>query len=162
MTKRAEKHLRELIEDYDTAMLVTTERDNRMHGRPMAVADVDDKGAVYFATSNKSAKVKEVKKDATAYVIFQGDSKYVTLRGESEIIEDRALIDELWKEDWKIWFPKGKDDPNLCIMKVNPVEAEYWDNSGAEGLSYAFKAATAYLTGTTPSESHDEHGKLKL
>jgi general stress protein 26 len=40
-------------------------------------------------------------------------------------------------------FPEGKDDPSLVIIKIELQDAEYWDNSGGEGVSYAMTALKA-------------------
>ena len=72
------------------------------------------------------------------------------------------MIDRIWSEAWKVWFPKGKTDPSLRIIKVLAEEAEYWDSTGAQGISYAFEAAKAYIKGETPDVSEKQHGKISL
>ena len=37
------------------------------------------------------------------------------------------MIDELWTPVLKAWFPKGKDDPDVALLKVDVTKAEYWD-----------------------------------
>ena len=53
----------------------------------------------------------------------------------------------MWKEAWKIWFPIGKSDPNIALLKFTAHEGEYWDNAGMQGLKYVYDAAKAYVTG---------------
>jgi hypothetical protein len=53
-------------------------------------------------------------------------------------------------------------DPQLCIVEVQPKEAEFGDNSGARGLRYPFEATKAYLTGTTPESDHDENAEVRM
>jgi hypothetical protein len=42
-------------------------------------------------------------------------------------VQDRAKIDELWKPFLKAWFPEGKDDPQIALIRVDVDHAEYWD-----------------------------------
>jgi general stress protein 26 len=82
------------------------------------------------------------------------------LTGKANVTSDPKMIDEVWNEAMRVWFPKGKDDPALCIVCVRPFEGEYWDNSGARGLKYLFDAAKAYVTGTTPEATPQQHGTV--
>ena len=47
----------------------------------------------------------------------------------------------------KVYFPEGKDDPNLCLAVLHPEEVEYWDMTGPKGIRYLFEAAKALLSG---------------
>ena len=128
------EHLYKLLKEFDIAMLVTQEPSGELHGRPMAIAELSEDGNTYFATSIDSPKVGEVEKDHSCLITFQSSSQFAVVQGMGSVVRDRALIDRLWKESWKVWFPKGKDDPKLCLFKVDAKRAEYWDNSGMQGL----------------------------
>lgn len=158
------KVLKDLIRDFDTAMLVTRTPDGGMRSRPLAIADSRDDGGLYFATSIESPKVAELEVEPRVNVALQGKAKFVSVTGEARIERDRALIDQLWSESWKVWFPQGKDDPSLCIVTVEPSEAAYWDNSGVEGVKYLFENVKAFVTGKKPSMAGDEShvGRVKL
>jgi general stress protein 26 len=162
MARNAEHKLHELLDGFDTAMLITRAGENGVHARPMGVAEVTESGHVFFATSEPSAKVTEIKNDSDVTLIFQGRLKFVTLEGTATVVKDPGLIERLWSEAWRVWFPNGKDDPALRIIRVEPLQAEYWDSSGAKGVSYAFEAAKAYLKGETPDVSDKQHGKIHL
>jgi general stress protein 26 len=156
------EHLVELIKDFGIAMLATTSADGTVRARPMAVQKVEATGDVVFCAALDSAKVAELQQDARVAVIFQGKTKFVSLSGTARVDRDRARIHRLWKEDWKVWFPEGKDDPNLCLVDVDPIEGEYWDNSGANGIRYIVNAAKAYVRGETPDSTKDQNAKVPL
>lgn len=155
-------HLVELIEDFNTAMLATRSADGTLHARPMAVQKVEETGDVVFCAALDSAKIDELQQDARVAVLFQGKTKYVSLSGTAKVDRDRVRIHKLWKEDWKIWFPEGKDDPNLCLVDVDVTEGEFWDTSGAKGIRYMFDAAKAYVKGEAPPERRDQNAKIAL
>jgi general stress protein 26 len=162
MEQDKQQKLIELLGDFSTAMLVTRKTETGVHIRPMRIAKLTEDGRLYFITSKQSPKSAEISVDASVDVVFQDDSKFVTMTGNATITDDRKLLDDLWSEPYKVWFPKGKDDPNICIIQVEPAQAEYWDNEGMQGLSYAFAAAKAYLKGETPKVDQDVHGKLNV
>jgi len=156
------KHLHELIADFDTAMLVTRVAGGSLRARPLAKAAIQDDGHVYFSTRVESPKVEELEADEHVAVTFQDSKRYVSLSGVARVTRDRSLIERLWSEPWKIWFPKGKDDPTLAIVVVTPSSGEYWDQTGLAGLRYLFNSIKAYAAGTTPPEGSDERVNAKI
>ena len=151
------ERLTELTSSFDTAMLVTHTQEGRLHSRPLSVAhNEDDPERLYFSTAIESEKVAELDANPDANVSMQGKRRFVSISGKVTISRDPALIDKLWSESWRIWFPEGKDDPSLCVLIVDPSEASYWDASGAQGIKYLFEMAKAYVTGTRPSSDADE------
>ncbi|HET6148639.1 MAG TPA: pyridoxamine 5'-phosphate oxidase family protein [Polyangia bacterium] len=148
--QKTHAHLLELLKSFDTAMLVTRTGDGAMRARPLSLSEEHDQQRLYFATSVDSPKVGEIADDPTVLITLQDSKRYVSIGGTATITRDRGLIDRLWREAWKVWFPAGKDDPALCLVVVRPTAAEYWDQSGLKGIKYLFDMAKAYATGTTP------------
>src|SRR5262245_51170636 len=94
-TQKQISHLHELLKDFDTAMLVTRSRDGHMHGRPMAVAQVQPDADCLFVTSIDSPKMAEIDADPDATLTFQDDSRYISVSGRIIAMRDQALLDEL-------------------------------------------------------------------
>ena len=160
MDNQHQPKLSELLNDFDTAVLVT-HAERKIHARPMRVVSIEG-SQIVFVTGINSSKADEIAANPDIGLIFQASKKHVVVNGKATIIKNRVLIDELWSETWRVWFPQGKDDPNICLISITANEAEYWDNSGIEGLKYIFSAAAAYFKGQTPDIDNEQHGKLKL
>jgi general stress protein 26 len=144
--------LQSLLRDFDSAMLVTRRVDGTLRSRPMAVAEVEDGGDLWFITEKSSGKMEELAGDSHVNVSMQSRNKFVSISGTATVHDDRGKVSELWSESWKVWFPGGKDDPNLVLLHVHATDGEYWDNSGAQGIKYLLKAGRAYLAGDRPNE----------
>lgn len=157
-----EQMLHDLLEDFDTAMLVTHAPSGALHSRPMAVAKVDPDGDLWFVTDRSSGKMDDIHADAQVNVSMQGGGKFVSLSGQAQVVEDRAKVEEVWNEHMRVWFSAGKDDPRLVLLRVDAREGEFWDNSGLNAIKYLFKAGRAYLRGDRPTNDRTEHGKVKL
>ncbi|NND97905.1 MAG: pyridoxamine 5'-phosphate oxidase family protein [Pirellulaceae bacterium] len=157
-----QERLLDLMENFRTAMLVTRQGDDEMTSRPMAVADLSENGEMWFVTSKRSCKVDEIGHHSVVLVTFQNSSQFVSVSGVAQVIDDPAKIDELWSESWKIWFPEGKDDPDLTLLHVTPTGGEYWDNSGLKGLKYLVKAGIAYMQGEQMSTSDDVNASVEM
>jgi general stress protein 26 len=156
------QRLSELVSKFDTAVLVTRGDTAALRGRPLSIASSGEDGTLYFSTAIESPKVQELELDPHVAVVMQDGKRYISISGTASVVHDRALIDRLWSESWKIWFPQGKDDPSLCLLRIEPVEAAYWDMSGLQGVKYAFQMAKAYLTGTQPPSDQDERHTARV
>ena len=156
--------LRELLEEFGIAMLVTRTPEGQLRARPMALAAVETDGTLWFATDRHAAKVEELERDRDVAVTMQSATKFVSLSGSASPVEDRARVARLWKVEWKVWFPGGKDDPNIVLLRIDGQKGEYWDNSGTSGLKYILEAGKALLTGTRPDVGGDPkvHAKVDL
>jgi general stress protein 26 len=160
MSTDERKHFYDVISDFDNAMLVTG-HGRTMHGRPMAVAEVQANGDTFFATAIDSPKIAEIEADPNVLVTFQAGSQFAVIGGTARVVRDRARIEKLWSEAWRIWFPRGKDDPSLCLLAVSARNGEYWDNSGMKGFKYMLEGAKAYFSGTR-AETDDVHQHAKV
>ena len=157
-----QKRLYEVIKDFDNALLMTRGDNGRAHARPMHIAEIREDGDIFFATSMHSPKVTEIAVDPEVVVTFQSNRQFAAVYGRGEIVKDRNLIDQLWSEAWKVWFPEGKADPTLCLIRVDGREGEYWDNAGVQGIKYAFKAAKAYMQHRKPDQDEKQNAKVRL
>ena len=160
-TNDGRNHLYEVVNDFDVAMLVT-HTSKGLHARPMAIARLIDGMCAYLVTDINSLKVDEINANSHALLTFQNSRKFASLSGELTVLRDRQLIEEMWKEAWKIWFPDGKSDPNIALLKFTSHEGEYWDNAGMQGLKYVYDAAKAYVAGDTPKTDDAQHAKVPL
>lgn len=147
----------DILRGFDTLMLGTAQ-----HARPMAVADIDPAGVVWFVTAEESPKVDEMRTDPRAVVTGQSSRVFVSVSGHVDVVRDRDRIRALWKAAWKAWFPKGPDDPTLVLVRFDPLVGEYWDQSGTRGLRYVFDAAREMMNGERPAEGRDQHAKVPI
>ncbi|HEY9745239.1 MAG TPA: pyridoxamine 5'-phosphate oxidase family protein, partial [Oculatellaceae cyanobacterium] len=140
--------LHQLLKHFDTAILVTHGGGNSLHARPMAIAQVEDNCDLWFITAADTPKIHEIQTNDRVLVTFQErDTRFITLSGRAEIVQDQRKIDELWREMFKIWFPGGKNDPNLMLIRVRTEEGEYWDNAGVKRVAFVMDALRAYVSG---------------
>jgi general stress protein 26 len=159
----AREKFHDLVRSFDLAMLVTHATDGDSHARPMGVAGIDDDDTLWFNARADSPKIQELQRDPRALVVMQGSSKQLTVNGHIAVTRDQAKIDSLWRDTWRVYF-ESKNDPQLVLLRLTPEHAEYWDNSGVEGLKYIAKAAKAYFSGKqiADAEDPDVHGRVQV
>lgn len=152
--------LYDLIDDIKIAMLTTVESNGALHSRPMANQKADDDGALWFFTEKDGTVTRNIRADPKLSLGYASSGAYVAVTGRGVMSEDRAKIAELWSEDAAAWFPKGKEDPNLILLKVIPEIGEFWTYP-SKPLSQAIGYVKAKLTGE-PADDIGENRKVAL
>lgn len=150
------KKLWDLVLPLKTAMLVTAS--STLEARPMHLVQSTFDGNFYFFTAEDSKKINQIKADHDVCLAFSctKNQTYVSISGTANITHDAALIDQLWNPFVAAWFPNGKQDPQLALLKVSTYRAEYWQGQGNK-LTQLYQYAKASISGTRPNlGSHGE------
>jgi general stress protein 26 len=92
---------------------------------------------------------------AIAQFVSKGHDFFACLSGGVTIDNDRAMIDKLWSKQTEAWFPGGKDDPNLALLRFDIAEAELWEGD----VSFAGKLKMIFGGKIKPGE---EGGHAKV
>lgn len=156
------KKFRELIKDIDFCMLTTIDERGDLHSRPMSSnGEIDDNADLWFFTGASSLKVSEINDTPRVNVSFADpqNQHYISVTGRAHLVRDRKKIDELWKPQFTMWFPEGKDDPNVALLRVKIEKAEYWD-SPSSTISFVMNLVSALVTGD--AQDSGEHKQLKF
>jgi general stress protein 26 len=141
--------------------MYTTYANGRIESRPMTTLDIDEDGNVWFFTNRHTQIGGETERGEEVALIYADpkNNSYMSVSGNAAIVEDEQKKEELWNVMSKAWFPGGKDDPNLVLLKVTTEEAAYWDSTSSQMVVF-FSMVKAVITGSTPDGG--DHGKLNL
>ncbi len=145
------KRLNDMIGAIEIAMITSADADGLLHSRPMATQSAQDDGTVCFFTNARTSVAFEAE---NSYVnVSYVDAKrsvYISIAGMASVLDDREKIAKLWDPAASAWFPKGLEDPDLRILRVQIESAEYWDvtsNALALLVGFARKAITGKSEG---------------
>lgn len=121
--------LNDMIHGIPFAMLATTDSKGMIHSRPMASQQGDFDGTLWFISHGKTAKCLEIQKDQRVNVAFAepDENRFVSMSGTAELVQNPVKLKELWNPWYKAWFPLGFEDPDLILLKVTVLQADYWD-----------------------------------
>jgi general stress protein 26 len=115
--------------------------------RPMTIqtdSDKKDSGPLWVFTSTNSHLVQAL--DGTQRVqasfVSKGHDLFAMIRGTVTLQNDRKQIDRLWNGFIAAWYPGGKDDPSLALLRFDAEEADIWlaDVSFLQGMKLLFGA----------------------
>jgi general stress protein 26 len=154
--------LDKLIRGIDIAMLTTRLNDGRLLSRPLRMQELDAEGALWFITDRNSHKAEEVRLQPQVNASFASaeHNTYVSIAGRAAVVFDKARLTQLWSPAMSVFYPKGIDDPDLCLLRVQAESAEYWDGPGGLVGQALYLALTA-LTRDPGSLSENERMRLR-
>ena len=64
---------------------------------------------------------------AMVQFVSKGHDYFACLAGQARIDNDPAMVDKLWSKATEAWFPGGKSDPNLALLRFDIDNAELWE-----------------------------------
>ena len=154
---RDARELRDLTEHIEIAMFTTRRSDGRLVSRPMATQARAAGADFWFVTSTETEKLDELESDPNVNLAYY-DTKsreYVSVSGRARLVNDRAKIEELYRPDWKAWFP-GDDpksgtpqDPRLILIGVEADSAVFLKVDKPKPIVF-YEVVKGMITGSTP------------
>ena len=157
-TKKLDE-LYDLIEGIEIAMFTTRRPDGHLVSRPMATQERVSGADLWFVTDVSSNKLDELETDSHVNLAYYNlkSREWVSVAGLATVTQDRNLIKELYKPDWKAWFGDeggdrngGPDDPRLALILVEAHSVEYLKVDKPRPL-VLFEVAKGIVTGSTPN-----------
>lgn len=120
------------------------------HSVPMtAQLDPQANHAFWFYTSRDNRLAAGG--PAMAQYADQGHHLFACISGTLAEERDPAVIDRYWSKEVAAWYPGGRDDPNLLMLRFDLGDAEIWV------ADMSLKGLFHMLTGRTVRT--DEMGK---
>lgn len=155
-----ETKLWEMIDDIRVAML-TTKRGDRLESRPMHAYLDRDARCLWFITPLDTEKTHEIADGEAVNLAFvdKDDQTYVSLNGHARVVRDVAKQKELWNAFAEAWLPQGPEAPDVGLIRVDPIDATYWDSPSSK-IAKLWEVAKANATQTPPD--NDEVRKVSL
>ena len=127
----------DVIEKARVGML-TTKFGGGLRARPLEARADRDAGIIWFVTDVRGTKDDEIGADHEIGLVFfidKSDRAYLSITGRAVVTRDTAKTKEIWKTTDDIWFPGGPDDPNVRLLRIEPVTAELWDGPSSAAVA---------------------------
>jgi general stress protein 26 len=155
------QQIHEKIDGMKYAMLTCTGKDGILRSRPMATTKAEIDGYLWFFTDDNTEKAEEIKNRSEVNLAYADtqNNVFVSIAGRASIVNDRFKMEQLWNPLFRTYFPKGLDQPNIALLRVEIEEAEYWDTTSSK-MTQIVNMAKAIFTGSKPNDG--EHKEIKM
>ena len=153
------KKFKDYVEDINVCMFTTHTNDEDLFARPMATADIDEDGNLYFFSDTNTDKHHEIKENSKVNLSYvdKDANTFVSVSGFAVPSDNKEKMKELWNPAYKAWYPDGLDTEGIELIIVRPETVNYWDGSSSS-MVQLFKIAQAVVTG----EQYDGGAEVRL
>lgn len=137
------------IEKHKIGMLGVMGEEAR-HFQPMTAFLERAEGRLWFFTYKDTELAEAVQTGGEAMFVVQDHPKlYACVGGILRPDYDRERMDRFWNPAVAAWYPEGKDDPRLTLLRLDAIDAEVW-LAETGPVRYAWEVAKANATHETP------------
>ena len=148
----AEKEFWKSLKDSNTGLLGLDQPG--YHAQPMTAFREAETGTIWFFTRDDTDLAKDAGVGGGQSAMFHYGSKdqntWACIHGELSVQgQDREIIDRFWNPVLAAWYPDGKDDRHLTILRFDADDGRVWVSKGGL-IKFAFEIAKANLTKTIP------------
>lgn len=148
----AEKAFWKSLKDSNTGLLGLDQPG--YHAQPMTAFREAETGAIWFFTRDDTDLARDAGIGGGQAAMFHYGSKdqnvWACIAGDLSVHgHDSEIIDRYWNPVLAAWYPDGKEDPRLTILRFDADDGRVWVNEGGL-IKFAFEIAKANLTKTIP------------
>jgi general stress protein 26 len=126
MEKEYRKDALEFIRGNPVCHMATVE-DNQPFSRVMWTARVDEDFTIWFTSPASSHKMRQLEKNPAVCLTVCSQGKDARIFGQASVVDDLEMKNRLWKDEWKAYYPCGKEDPEYQLVRVTVKTVEYRD-----------------------------------
>lgn len=142
----------QLWDKIDEAMAVmVASPDRQQHMQPMGPNVARDENAIWFYTRTDTdlALASVAGGPVHVCVVSKDEDYHACLHGELELIHSREHIERYWNSVVEAWYPEGKNDPALTMLRFRPQSAAIWASTGGT-LKFGWEIAKSQMAGDMP------------
>jgi general stress protein 26 len=121
--------------------------------QPMTAFREEETGTIWFFTRDDTdlARDSAIPNQWAKFTYGSKDQKvWACIHGTLSVSpRNQGLIDKYWNPILAAWYPEGKDDPHLTLLRFDADDGRIWVSKKGP-LRFMFEVAKANLTRTLP------------
>ncbi|MDR1045257.1 MAG: pyridoxamine 5'-phosphate oxidase family protein [Candidatus Adiutrix sp.] len=119
--------------------LITIDETGKPDARAMAIAKSEGP-TLWMMTCKLSDKYRQLSKNPECLLYatdLEDTPSYMELRlrGKIELLDDAESKAAVWRDDYACYFPGGRDDPDLGVLKFTAESGTLQSQAGKEKLA---------------------------
>ena len=88
----------------------------------------------YWHTNSPSMRIRQYRNNSKACVYFY-DKRFfrgVMLKGTMEAVDDQNIKEEIWKDEFSMYYTGGRDGGDFILLKFTAENGRYYSNFHSE------------------------------
>ena len=135
--KSAEEVIVNLIDKQSVSFISSVDENGYPNTKAM-LAPVKREGikTFYWHTNSPSLRVKHYRNNPKACVYFCDKDLFcgVMLKGIMEVVEDRDIKKEIWKDEFSMYYQGGMDGGDFILLRFTADSGRYYSNFHSENF----------------------------
>jgi general stress protein 26 len=118
-----------VLRNSSVAYIASINEDGYPQMKAMLVLEHEDIKVHYFSTNTSSKRVGQYLKNPKASVYYCQETppyKGVLFTGSMEVCTDHDTKAFLWRDGCEIYYPKGANDEDYCVLKFTSHTVNYY------------------------------------
>lgn len=154
------EHLWDAIEAKRTGMLGACVTPHE-HMQPMTAHVERETQTLWFYSYNDTDLANHARMGQHAMFCVESKDNLLQacIGGAMHLERDPERIEKFWNPMVAAWFPEGKKDPRLTLIRFDLEDAKVWFNDQGK-IAFMYQIAKANLTHTTPDPGTNKHIKF--
>ena len=150
------------IEKARYGMLGLVEKSPAGHFQPMTAFCERHNGQIWFFTRTDTDLARAVEQGGKAMFIVQAKDQgfQACMGGTLSQALDRQRMEAYWNPVVSAWYPEGKADPRLTMLRLDLDDAQVW-LSETNPVAFGFQIAKANMTHHEPDVGESAAVDLK-
>lgn len=130
--KKRSKEIMKLIEKSKNAVVTSIDEEGFPNARMMFARKNEGLRTHYFSTNVSSHHTSQFLANPNACVYYFNSARYkgLTLMGTMEVCTDLENRNKLWHLGDEIYYPKGVEDEDYCVLKFTVTRGRYYYGMG--------------------------------
>lgn len=128
MNEELKSEIKSLIEESKITYVSSVGANGFPNTKAMLTVLHDGIQTHYFSTNTSSKRVKQFHDNPKACIYFSDNEKFMGLMliGTMEVCRDRKHREMLWFDGAEMYYPKGIDDEDYCVLKFQAETGNYY------------------------------------
>ena len=128
MSDNIKSEIRKLRENSTVAYVGSVNEEAYPQIKCMLVLEHDSMRIQYFSTNLSSKRAGQFFKNPKASVYYCNEAQFKgsLFTGSMEVCTDHDTKASLWREGFEIYYPKGVDDEDYCVLKFTADTVNYY------------------------------------
>ena len=137
MMENIKQDIQDLRIKSNAAFISSVNEDGFPQTKCMLVLERDDMKVQWFSTNLSSKHAQHFIKNPKASVYYCDEAQYkaALFTGLMEVCTDHGTKAFLWQEGFEIYYPKGVDDEDYCVLKFTSDTVNYYHGISNKTIS---------------------------
>lgn len=128
MNNKLLPEIKNLVESAKIAYISSVDKSGYPNTKAMLALQHDDLFIHYFSTNLSAKRTIQYKENSKCCVYFCDEEQFkgLMLVGNIEICTDKEHKTMLWREGFEVYYPKGIEDEDYCVLKFTAFKGNYY------------------------------------